>query len=334
MGIWFRDSTAAKLKKTIADIITFLRNMQILAAGLFFLLAAEIGNEAMRGGWEWSIFWRLPTWISLSEEIGFALIIAFLISAAIERAATREFHHNVDERMKEIQRQVFRSTYGRNVPPALIDEVELLVLQANFLRHGHRLTYNLEMKKASELANGKAGVPDISVIVAEVNMSYELENISSLPEPYKVKLTLELPPFDALKEYVQFHSVGINGELLTGDDLKKGIGTPSADFTQFERTIPSVLPGQRMKVKATWQAIKAIDDVELWRSVLPSDGMTLCVRFPKEAKVKGANALHRSDLAERTGGYGQYREWAIDEAVLPHQGIVFWWRCSEPAMTQ
>lgn len=57
--------------------------------------------------------------------------------------------------------------------------------------------------------------------------------------------------------------------------------------------------------------------------------MTLCVRFPNDVKVFDVHSLHRMSVkqTEAVEDAGLYT-WKIDRPVLPHQGIVFWWRCN------
>jgi hypothetical protein len=138
---------------------------------------------------------------------------------------------------------------------------------------------------------------------------------------------LEKPPFHTLVRFVRLREMMIDETRIDGDDVES---SETDDFRSFVRTIRDIPPGGRVRVSASWTYIKSVDDSEVWRSRWPSDGMTLCVQFPPEAKVTGAHALHRQELTKRGPGAGHYYEWTITDAVLPHQGMVFYWRCSDP----
>ena len=78
--------------------------------------------------------------------------------------------------------------------------------------------------------------------------------------------------------------------------------------------------------------IKNLEDNEICQSNYPSDGMKLTVEFPHEPFACGAASMHPNELKEtpkdaHLDTFISFRkEWKIDGGVLPHQGIVFWWR--------
>jgi len=267
------------------------------------------------------------TWIGVFKEFSFALIIALIISWGIEESSRHELNETISKRMSEIQENVFASTFGRAINRAIISEVENLVLKADFVRSKHRAIYNLHIKNARDL---DSNLREFDVVIADVTTSYFVKNVSGVARDFPVKIELEKPPFDELKDFVFIESVTIDGKELAKTDVAKGDeDAPDSDnFKKFEHTIKGIPPGAEVEVVNKFRGIKLLNDVEIWRSLLPSDGMTLIVNFPKEASKSGAHALHREELRLRTFNQasGMY-EWAIDNAVLPHQGIVFWWRC-------
>ncbi|MBK4721905.1 hypothetical protein JJL56_23915 [Azospirillum sp. YIM DDC1] len=268
------------------------------------------------------------TWTSLFKELSFALLIALVISIGIEESSRKELNDAVSDHVKDIQRNVFNSTFGRNIPREILAEVEDLVLKADFVRSRHRAIYTLSIKNVRDW---DACLPDRKVIVAEATTSYVVRNVSGVPKDFTVKIELEKPPFDDLKKYTSITSVKINDVELTNDEITDGDANAedTDNFKKFEYTITSIRPGQEVEVVSKFKEIKMMSDVEIWRSLLPSDGMTLTLSLPKEATHWGAHALHREEARLRSSSLeSRVHEWSVESGVLPHQGIVFWWRCN------
>ena len=69
---------------------------------------------------------------NLGIELAFALFIAVFLSVSIEEFTRRQFHNEMDSRIKEIQQNVFRSTYSRDLPDPFFNEVEQQLFQCKF----------------------------------------------------------------------------------------------------------------------------------------------------------------------------------------------------------
>ena len=339
-----------------ADLITLLRNWQIFAIGLGLILVGVVLSELLMNHWEYSVFLSPKTYAEFFKDIGFAAVIAFMVSFAVERAARREFadlirlrieeftdlvhrHRgdftaNVHEQINSIKTEMFRATFGRSFTREYISEIERVIFGANFLRHRHRQIYTLKFLRTADLDPDPrdAALPDIALMRCEVSMSYEVENIANTPQDFSVRLELEKPTFKPLIQFVRIRRVAINDKDMLPDQLQCADRDcpDTEDFRCFEHVVKDVPPGGQVRVQANWEFLKDANDVELWRSIYPSDGMTLGVNFPNEVKAKGAHAAHRVILTTKEVEGMNYYEWSIDKPVLPHQGIVFWWRTSDP----
>ncbi len=339
-----------------ADLVTLLRNWQIFGIGMVFIFVGIVFSEIVMGGWRFSIFLNPLTYAEFFKDVGFAAIIAFMVSFAVERAARREFSDlirtkvreftdlvhahrseftdHVHQQLKAIRDEVFRATFGRAFPDQYIDEIERTIFGAEFLRHGHRQIYTLHLLNTSDLNpdSSEDELPDITLMQCEVTMSYEVENISPIPQDFKVRLELEKPTFKSLIQFVRIYRVTINDKDMLPDQLQCADKDcpDTEDFRCFEYVVKDVAPGTRVRVQAYWTFLKDADDVELWRSIYPSDGMLLGVNFPREVLAKGAHAMHRVILSMKEFEGRSYYEWSIDQPVLPHQGIAFWWRSTNP----
>jgi hypothetical protein len=325
-----------------------LRSANIWGSGLALLLAAVLLNE-IHPVIAPTAHLPPPTIIDHAlnlldeflKDLGFAFVIGWVISFAIEQASKEElkniiegrineFSETIQARLKDIQHHVFHSTYRRHIPLHFIDEIEKLVFDSEFIRRNNIWNYVLSVMRAPDLDPSDPTLPDMPVVYAEVTMSYEVENITNDPLPFEVCVNLEKPPFKALERFVKVEEIRINGKKLTPAELAEGLGADggSSGATQFKKTIDVIPPKHSVRILGRCKTIKLQDDVELWRSLVMSEGMTLMVRFPKEAKAKGAAAIHRIRIQEKTETEDAC-VWSIEGPVLPQQGFVFWWRCSE-----
>lgn len=310
------------------------RNKYAIVAiiSLSFLLAATYIEYISYASAAPDMFLTSPkTWVSLFKELAFAFLIALIISIGIEESSRRELNEAVSDHVKEIQRNVFNSTFGRNLPKAILSEVEDLVLKADFVRSRHRAIYTLSIKNIREWDEN---LPDEKFVVAEATTSYVVRNVSGVPKNFHVRLELEKPPFDYLEGYASIDSVKVRGVELTRQEIDSGDDAveDTRNFKKFEHVIPAIDPGAEVEVVSKYKEIKMLNDVEIWRSLLPSDGMTLTVSLPKEATDWGAHALHREEARLRSSSLeSRVHEWSVESGVLPHQGIVFWWRCGGAA---
>jgi hypothetical protein len=337
--IYSSDSPEKKRKlrrrSTFGDLVALVRNFQTLTIGTVLLTFGIFFSEFLMSGKKYSILWSPLTYAALFREFGFACIIAFVISMAIERVARREFSETINQRLLDVQKAVFRAIYFRDLTPQLVSEVETLIFNADFMRHNHRQAYTLSLTNARELDPTNPLVPDYPIMQCDVTMSYEVRNISREEKDFLVRIELEKAYPEFLNKFVRIKGVKINGvDMLRVEIDKCDTDCPDTeDFRCFEKIVRNIQPGDRVKVNAVWQVLKDPDDSEVWRSIYPSDGMTLGVNFPKAVRLKGAHALHRQIISSKGIEGASYYEWSIEKAVLPHQGIVFWWRSSaEPKL--
>jgi len=293
---------------------------------LILLFVANLLEIATKTPPDQSYWWAAATWVSFIKELGIAFFIALIISIAIERAARTEFDKTIKQRVTEIQENVFKSTFSRNIPKALIDEVENLVLRADFIRRDHRTTYRLSIRSARAI--NPAIVNDFNVVFIDKTTFYVVKNVSGVRKDFSVKVGIEKPPIEELKNYVSIDQVRIRDQELTPEMIRGGDMDLQDAFKNFEHTVRNIEPNQEVTVLTKCTVIKMLTDVEIWRSLLPSDGMHLTVQFPPGTGAFGASSLHRAEVSKLVSDDAAgYHEWKLDQAVLPHQGIVFWWKC-------
>jgi hypothetical protein len=303
----------------------FLRYVVIGFVGVLLILAAVILENVSGTAPSESVWHKSFTWVSLLNELGFAFVISLIIIFGIEQGSRDEFNSTINARMDDIQNSVFQSTFKRNIPKELIDEVENLVLRADFIRSNHRSTYRMRRLTPEEV-NNNDGVP--RVLIADITTVYNVRNVSGIRKDFTVRLELEKSPVLEYENFVKIEDVSVNGVSLTDVERNTGddIAPDTTYFKNFEHVIKNLDAGSEASVFLRYTSVKNLNDMEMWRSLLPSDGMTMSVQLPQGTGAFGIHAWHRADLIRNIhDDHNAYYEYTLDQAVLPHQGIVFWW---------
>lgn len=328
------------MRKTI---YMWIRSQWILIIGLIFIIGAvalegggfdrsynfeiieEEGNIVHRVIPSDKMFlWKSDTWISVLKELGFACLIAFSAAWAIDKAAREEFRAEVDEKIQQVQDNVFLATFGRDVNRKVIDELDELVLRSDFSRTEYRADYSLSIIGDDSLPDSLKGR---LFYLLESTTIYRIKNISGSKKVFPLKMSLEYPVFSGLEVYTDIKSVKVNSIELTEPERKKADASAedSVDFKYFKYN-RELEPGQSLLVETVMTTVKFPNDNEIWRSIYPSDRMSLTVRVPETVRTCRAHSLHRSDVVDEAGADGRsVFRWRLDEGILPHQGIVFWW---------
>lgn len=259
------------------------------------------------------------TYVSLLHELGFAFIIALVISIGIEAYARSQHNKLVEKQMGDLKRDVLRESLGVVVSKNIFEEVKDLVLLSPFERSGHRSEYDLKVIEHNES----------KYMLCYVTTYYRVINRTNLSQDFPISCYIDKPAVPDLDGRVRVQSVFVDGKKINENELMNG-DQAEPDTVTFKRFKHNILieSGDDADITISYTMVKELNDTEVWKSIYPGDGMTLCVRFPNEVKVLDAHSLHRlpvKKIAEviEAGSY----TWTIDKPILPHQGIVFWWRC-------
>jgi hypothetical protein len=273
-----------------------------------------------------SVFHHITTLIQFLNELGFAFLISLIIIIALEQRTREEFEITVRDRITSIQANVFESTFGRNLPKSVISEVENLVLKADFIREDHTSSYRFRLANAQNLTKD---APSIDLLLVNVTVTYRVRNVSGIRKTYSIRPGIEKSPIPELTNQVRYEELKINDTPQPFQPKEDG------NFIRLPIEVPDIGSGEIARISMRYQSIKHVRDYEIWRSLIPSNGMTLRVTLPPGTPCCEANALHRASLAQRVSDtINGYYEWVLDQAILPHQGIIFWWEAPPHRVVQ
>jgi hypothetical protein len=309
-----------------------LRPVVVLVAGLgFILLHAFLESEAgqLLIGHAHLNQHFVMTFVL---DMGLSCIIAFIILVCIDQPSRGEFkalmrgridtfQRTVDLKITEVEEAVFKAILGRNIPREILEEVEMVILRAKFYRTDHRSTYRFTLTKARDL---NPSTPNIQLMTADVTTEYAIQNITGVEQEYIVRVELGAPVIDGLDEHVNVERILIDGIRVNESEMVTTM-TGKEKVVEHKITIPT---GGKRKIVIRHHKVKQTEDTEIWRSLLPSDGMKLVVYLPRGSKGFGAHAAHRVKLTDEgqfEEAAGVRHEWVLHAPMLPYQGIAFWW---------
>lgn len=325
-SVW-KDAFVGWLVRTQRRIARISRRTLVLLISAFFLLGISIVLEKLAPTDADHKIWSILTLSAFIREISFALGIAFAVIATVEFESREEFNKAIQEKITDIQKNVFHSTFERHIPRKVINEVNELIFSTHFVRLRHEAVYNLHILDVSALLGPEAlEVPQMDKLVqVEVISRYTIKNVGFDQRPFTIRLTVEKPP---IKKLQQFTKVQLMELQLNDTDIRIPDGeindTPRAKtVTWVTDPLP---PGAELKVRTSATLVKFLTDYEIWRSVYPTRELRVRVNYPAEATAFGADQLHRLPLKKTRLGPNT-REYEIDGAILPHQGMVLWWCC-------
>lgn len=250
------------------------------------------------------------------KEFGFALVIAYVISATIEKKARWEYNNLVNEKSTKMNRNVFEAIYNTRIPNRVFSEVESAIIKVPFLRENFRVRYEFTR------------IHEENALRCNASISYNIINLSGDRQTFDLKINLEKPFHNKFLDLVKVTSVCVGPHTFTDQDIATAYDAAqdTESFVKYKHRV-KMDPNQRIHVNAKYVMIKALSDTEVWRCIVPTDGIDLAVVMPKDLAHVYATAAHRNELAQTHGGEGnQMHEWELRDVVLPHQGFVLWWQ--------
>jgi hypothetical protein len=296
--------------------------------------------------------WSINTLSELLREVAFACLIAFAIIATVELESREErdqraederikfmaevkternrFLDAINDRITDIRKDIFFATFERHIPRQIVDEIDLLVFSADFIRIDHHQTLRLRNINAVDLDEG---LKPCELIELAIDGEYTVQNVSAASKPFEIKLFSEIPPDKVLHKYVKVEllSVSLDGKEKHPEKVK--------DVERDAHTVGKIwtiedIPAQsKLKVFTKTILIKYPNDYEVWRSAYPTSQLKFTVEFPEKAQAFNALALHRLPLIPK-GWDARRFDYEVSGPLLPHQGVVVWWVCNPTGLDQ
>ncbi|MCA0406276.1 MAG: hypothetical protein LCH39_09025 [Proteobacteria bacterium] len=221
----------------------------------------------------------LKVCLTAGAEVGFALIIAFMLSVTLERQYKKEYNKFVTDKVNSMQeyakqneekmsKNIFDYVYGNRVDRKLFQIVEDSILKEKFYKRENKVYYEI-----GEIVDGWVSVG--------IEFEFVVENISSDDGEYDLNCFYEKPLLetgapDALKSGVAVLYVDGQKTQSEIDDADKNT-EDDENFKRFNVRVP-IRCGERKSIKIKTYIRKMSCDSDFWRTVNASDGVTALIR--------------------------------------------------------
>ena len=319
----------SKEKNSTEDIERFWKtlwkpyNRWLLLPGAIILLIVAAIPEFSGDGVTWATTGSVLK--TFATEIGFAFIIAALLSASIEESTRRQFYAEMDSRIIDIQKNVFRSTYSRNLPDQFFNEVEELLFRCEFSYSNYRIEYDFSW------SHSLAKTSSPPVMDVRISHMFSVRNITAFASEHCIRLQVQELPYLSDANCPKLISVILRGHsTLEPEKIEKINNDAQSDggIKTFLIQTDQVPPSESIDVEINVQSAKYADGVAFCRCLAPSSGLIVVAKFPVGIDLDrvGADTAHRMPC-KRTSVEREKKKftWGIVGPVLPSQGINFWW---------
>lgn len=252
------------------------------------------------------------------KELGFALVIAGILIFTIEKYTRDRHKKDLEITIKEINENLYQAIFKRHIPESILREVEKSLLCANVFRTNYDVTYTLIPVDPVEDA---AMDPQMHLRCTTQSV-YTIKNITNNPITHYIKAAYEYPVDENWKKEVSVVDVTIDGKNLTQDIINECTKEKNSQLRfSYKVKIPA---DSSIDIMMKAKLLKRQTDMEVWSSMLPSDGIRLTIVTPTKDIFVSANANHSSEL-ESTPEDPITRTWKLSQGMFPYQSITFWW---------
>jgi hypothetical protein len=308
--------------------------MGLLAAGIVFVAGSVFVRHMIEYG-QGTIQLRFLDWLSdlktvegLLREIGFALLIAFLVTIAVEM-----YLRNLQVRERKIEDQnlkqdVLAAIFGITEPRQVVDKVLRLILQEKFYRKGHRMECFLERISIKDLADR-----DVTAMRLTVYDEYVVKNNSHHDEVFSFSYHIEAEDsyfrsIVAHKEFeirnLQFFRLPSKQRVTSIVDAPKIYNSNEPKSQRLTCQI-AMASDEEVLVTVESVSLKRQEDDEIFFSIYPTEGMTIEFQHPKDLHVKVLALADVKANCLRQCEEGRPGQWKVDGVLLPYNGIQLKW---------
>lgn len=262
--------------------------------------------------------------IKFLSELGFALIIAFIVSVSIEAKAHADFIKLFREKSQALNQDVFKAIYEISHDPAYVKVAIERVFQAKLARSDYEVSYRLD---PYPVPPDYVGSVDFSrFLLVTVQIRYTVRNLTNADNTFDLKYGLPLRS-GVFRKMARLSSLKVGQEPpVTGEALTQLlIGDDEIERTYNKRITLTGYEERDIAIDATM--VKELSDTEIFSFLHPTMGLKLAltVNLPGLSwgmRPRTASAVKPSIPAED----GRSQVWRIAGPILPHNSVSLWWR--------
>ncbi|MBY6153955.1 hypothetical protein KUV47_12090 [Vannielia litorea] len=253
-------------------------------------------------------------------EIGFALMIAWVVGQTVERAAREELNFEALQNAKNIARNVFEYLYSVQLPRSLFQVVETFIFKVPVIKTKQFLEYELITPQA-----------EAEWIKMRCYFDFTLKNISSdVVEDHPIRFhASKVSGFDEPDTPgVGMQSIIIGGRNVPAEEWGK-MDDDAPDLPGQHKFVRkhTLQPGEEVRVEITFVQQKRVVDNDLWQSNCVCESFELRFKYDPEVFDAFLEPVHPagafdSDIPDAGDHCRRVR---FNQPLLPKNGVFMWW---------
>jgi len=259
-----------------------------------------------------------PQWFYV-HTIGTSILTAGILIVTLEVYHKTREEKKEAERLKKIGENVFDALFEQSVPKVVIDQFVEHVVRSPFFKIGYNIRYNLN----------KISISDKKYLKGTVTVNYHLRNLSHTIKNPIISFTFrkDLLPNEGKDIQIQDALIERSDgsiEYLKADDKDNIFEN---DYVKVFKSDKLEIHGnETVYVSQVAELVFPLKYNEVMISLYASEELRFVIEYPQYDIDVFAYALHPSDEAFKHPREGRgYKEWHLNESLLPCQGINFWW---------
>ena len=270
---------------------------------------------------------------SLVLEIGIAFVVGGLVAISIERYM--EERKNAEElaRERRIEKNIFQYLFQTALSPDLVNEMYQMLFTRKFIRQNLTIAFKLRHLNEEEQKDCK----ELGLLVLTQKVTYDAKNVTDQaamhhvsPQEYTlVPHPMYLQPFKTFS----VTCCNVKQELVAKQDFAGRVRNPDGGIWHYLDAPSADVPkDQVVTVVSEVEMVCRETDSKTWLTYYPAEHLTLSVEVGPDLQDKlefAVDQSHRLRLTPHDSLTADGRKrfgWVLGKPILPHQGIVLYWR--------
>lgn len=334
------DKQAKSNRNILLTIATEPRLAYLLYVGVISIIISlfvdtlvELIHDHLAGTPSNMLFWLrvvgyfVKIFASLMRDIGFASLIALVLGILVERVARQEQQSLIDGALKAIKENVIEAAYSINTPQSIVRLALSSVFAAPIIRENFRISYTISPYP------GKA-----NLVLLKIEADSTVKNVSGRTVEYDVRLYIPKRIEPDLKDASKLVGGAIGSDHMTAEVIEQGrSSTEDSDYESKFSWPRNIEAGESLRVVFGIHLVKERSDNEIWTCLIPCERLEVSAISECDDLEWNVDPLFCGELipqdGEMVGPYGRLaRPMRFDSTapLLPHHGLVLWWRPGAP----
>ena len=260
------------------------------------------------------------------RELGFALIIAWMISIGIETHARQEDGKRAESLRRLVAVDVFKGVFSYRLPRKYVDRVVELHLFPSVIRE--RLDLSMRLRRIDDAEASSWSIRKENFLVLEQKVAYLIRNTST--GAYRHAIRIDLPTHTGKRrQAAQVRSLRVGSNDLALNEIEAGSLSDSIENSRSYQWQVPLGPDQAVEVEIETQLLKEVSDAEVWASFLPTMAATFNFRSDVAGLRFGARSTSQVLQAQDQPPDRVSLKWTSAGPTLKGESVVFWWRANE-----